>query len=224
MKELIFKPRASQMYRLLTKAQSKSEPIGKTCKEYLNEWYLEKVYGIKKEIQSKYLEKGISCEELSINLMSIRFNEIFEKNDVWFENDFVSGTPDVIKDGIVYDLKTSWSALTFPFFDEEPDKKYFYQLQTYLWLADLQEARLVYCLINTPEHLIQDEIRRFCWDNNIMDCPEEIEKEIFKNHNFDMIPIDKRIKVFEIKRNDEVIEEMKAKIITCREFINLNFK
>lgn len=220
MENIIFKPRSSQMYRVMTKAQTKSDLIGKTCKEYLNEYILEKVYGIKKEIQSKYLDKGISCEELSINLMSVYFDDIFEKNDVWFENNFITGTPDVIKDDTVYDLKTSWSAITFPFFDIEPDKKYFYQAQCYLWLTGLDKFKLVYCLINTPDHLVNDEIRRFCWENNIMDCPDEIEREIRLNHNFDRIPLDKRIKIFEIEKDPEIIKEMEAKILICRDFIN----
>ena len=36
----------------------------------IQEWFLEKKYGISKEISSKYLDKGISCEEQSIALIT----------------------------------------------------------------------------------------------------------------------------------------------------------
>ena len=219
---LIFKPRSSQLFKVMTKPKNKTDLISKTCQEYLQEYYLEKKYGIKKEIQSRYIDKGNECEELSINLMSIYFNDVFEKNDVFFENDFITGTPDVIKDNIVYDVKTSWSALTFPFFETEPPKQYYYQAQSYLWLSNLSDFKLCYCLINTPEDIIQDEIRRFCWKNNIIDCPSEIESEIRENHIMNKIPLEKRIKLFEIKRNDLVIEDIKKQIEVCRKYINLN--
>jgi len=216
---MIFKARSSQVYRLMTKPQKKDNILSKTTIAYLQEWFLEKKYGFKKEIESKYFTKGNECESLSINLASIYFNDVFQKNDEFFENDFITGTPDVIKDNIVYDVKTSWNITTFPFFEDEAPPEYMWQGQSYLWLTGLECFKLCYCLINTPDHLIQDEIRKYCWKNNIMDCPDELEQEIRNQHVYDNIPIEQRIKVIEIFRDNDKIKQIEEQVIKCREYL-----
>lgn len=206
----------------MTSPQKKSDQISKTCLQYLKEWYLKDKYDISTEIKSKYLEKGIACEELSIALMSIIDDCVYTKNDEFFENEWLTGTPDIITDNEVIDIKTSWSIQTFPFGETDYDKAYMYQLMGYMDLTGKNVARLAYCLINTPEHLIQDEIRRFCWNNNILDCPAELEAEIRSNFVYDKIPVEQRVKIFEIRRDDSIISEIHQKVELCRNYINTN--
>ena len=52
-----FKCRASALGHLMTNARSKSETLSQTTKSYLQEWYKEQIYGVKKQIKSKYIEK-----------------------------------------------------------------------------------------------------------------------------------------------------------------------
>ena len=41
------------------------------------------------------------------------------KNEEHFNNDFLTGTPDVNTDSILLDVKSSYDATTFPFFAED---------------------------------------------------------------------------------------------------------
>jgi len=141
------------------------------------------------------------------------------KNDEHFTNDWVMGTPDVNTDDILLDVKSSWDATTFPFFATEiPTKDYFYQLQGYLWLTNKTKALLVYCLVNTPLDMVQDEIRRAHWNANLLEESLDLIDEVQKRHNFDHIPDNRRVKVFEVERDDEVIEQIKERVELCREY------
>lgn len=220
----MFKCRCSSIGKILTEPQKKSDKLSKTCIAYLKEWYLENKYGIKNEITSKYLEKGISCEAESITLIGIIDDTIYHKNDEFFVNNYITGTPDIITDLEVIDVKTSWSIKTFPFADTDYDKAYFWQLQGYMALTGKKTSRLVYCLINTPDHLINDEIRRFCWNNNIIDIDEDVENEIRSSFIYDQIPLENRIKIFQINRDEEAIDSIYKRVIECREYLsNFNF-
>ncbi len=69
--------------------------------------------------------------------------------------------------GGILDIKCSYEAHTFPFFEDEiPTKDYYYQLQGYMWLTGKDEALLCYCLIDTPLQIVRDEIRREHWRRN----------------------------------------------------------
>ena len=88
------------------------------AKSYIKELYMYNEYGIRKEINSKYLDNGNEVEDLSIELAGIYLGfDNLAKNEEHFENDYVHGTPDVLNDEVLVDVKSSWAAATFPFFD-----------------------------------------------------------------------------------------------------------
>src|SRR5690606_5805153 len=66
----LWKPRASQLGRIMTGSRDKTDPLGETCKAYLMEAYIEEVFGREKEISNKYFEKGLAQEEDGITLYS----------------------------------------------------------------------------------------------------------------------------------------------------------
>lgn len=131
----------------------------------------------KKDIGSKYTEKGIVVEEKSITLYSDVTNTLFIKNENNFSNDFVIGTPDMVKSKVI-DIKSSWSFDTFPLYDEKtPSIDYEYQLLTYMWLTGVKEAELAYCLVDTPYKIINDELRRLDWKYDVFDGYGDIRDE-----------------------------------------------
>ena len=154
-----FKIRASASGKLMTKPRSKSEVLSKTTITYLQEWAKQEVYGVRKYISSKYLDKGNAVEDEAINYAAQELGWLFaSKNDEYFEDDFFCGTPDVILEDTIIDIKSSWDCFTFPLFEEDiPNKDYFYQLQVYMHLTGKRKAELVYCLMNTPNELEYDE-------------------------------------------------------------------
>ncbi len=216
------KIRASQLGRIMTSPRSKSETLSQTTKTYLQELLLEEMYGIKKEINSRYLDKGNLVEDESIALADevLDLGFVF-KNDEYFSNDYIKGTPDVITSTFVLDVKSSWTGATFPFFEEEiPNNDYYYQIMGYLWLTGRKNGILAYCLIDTPEDIVLDEIRRTAWAKKELEISEATESEVRKQHEFSHIPKKNRVKAFLIDYDDNVIEAMKTRIEECRVYYN----
>lgn len=193
-----FKIRASASGKIMTNARSKSELISETTKTYVKEWLIEKIYGIRKEIKSKYLTKGLKLEDTAIDKAIEWLDLPFTlKNEKFFEDDFFCGTPDLIVDNVVYDIKCSWDAFTFPLFENEiPNKDYFYQLQVYMHLTGCKKAVLTYVLLNTPEELTYED-----------------------KHNYDNMDKKYRIKTFEIDYSEEVIADLQQRVTNIREYL-----
>jgi len=194
-----FKARASSSGKLMTKPRSKSEVLSKTTKSYLEEWVKEQIYGVRKNIQSKYLTKGNQVEDDAIIYASQELGWLFAaKNDEYFEDEYFCGTPDVILDDRIIDIKSSWDCFTFPlFFNVIPNEDYRYQLQTYMHLTGKKKAQLVYVLMNTPEELTFED-----------------------SHDYSEINSKYRIKIFDIDYDEEVIYELQHKVIESREYID----
>ena len=210
----------------LEKKEKESGGISATAKEYLRKWWIEEKYQRVEEIDSKYLLKGREKEEEAISLLQEYFLKngkeiLLRKNEEKFENDFLTGTPDLILPDCVIDTKCSWGIFTFPFWDTEVENKaYYYQLQGYMALTGLHSAKLAYCLVNTPEMLVQDEIYRASFK---FDTSGELEEQIKRNHNFDMkpkVPPEERIKIFDIPRDDNAIAAIYEKVEACRDFLS----
>jgi len=191
------------------------------AKSYVKELYMYHEYGVRQEINSKYIDKGNEVEDLSIELAGVYLDQddLF-KNDEYFENDFICGTPDVLTDNVLVDVKSSWSAATFPFFDTElKNSTYEWQMKAYMWLTGKTESWLVYCLVPTPNDLILDEMRRVSWKKGELgDVSIETEVEVLKYFDISNIPTEKRVKAFNVKLLPEDLVLMKEKIILARKY------
>lgn len=214
------KIRSSSIGKIMTNPKTKGETLSQTTKTYLQELAVQEVYGIRKEFSSRYTDKGNEVEELSIALCNDVLNLGFiYKNEENFSNDWITGTPDVNTNEILLDVKSSWDATTFPFFDTElKNKDYFYQLHGYMWLTGKTEALLCYCLIDTPLQIVEDEIRREHWKASLIEESLDLRAFVQSKHTFGHIPKEKRLKVFKIAKDDNVIEDIKTRIEQCREY------
>jgi len=188
----IFKIRASASGKLMTAPRNKTEVLSETTKSYLKEWLISKKFGYENIITSKYTERGTISEDFAIDFAIQVLDLPFAiKNEKTFEDDYFCGTPDLIVDGIVYDIKCSWSCFTFPIFDKEiPNKDYFYQLQVYMYLTGCKKAVLTYVLLD---------------NENI-------------GHEYD-VDNKERIKTFEIDFDEKIIETLKTKVLQSREYL-----
>jgi hypothetical protein len=205
---------------LIKKKNAKPE-LSEGAKTYLKELYKDIIFGRSKDIQSKYLSKGIAVEDENIN----QYNEVngtfLIKNSERFENDFFTGEPDVIED-ILFEFKSSWDYSTFPLFEEEvPNEDYEDQIQCYLDLLKLPKAKLIYGLVDTPDDLIIDEKRKMAWKLGAIDgLPEDLDQEITNNMTYADIPKAARIKEFEIYKDEKRLELIKNMIKQAREYLN----
>ena len=206
-----FKIRCSQIGKIMTNPRSKSETLSQTTKSYIEKVRKEEIYKRKEEIVSKYMDKGILMEEEAIEFAGKVLGWKGVKNEVLFEDTHLIGTPDVILDMIV-DIKCSWSFLTFPLFEKEPNKDYWWQLQGYMALTKREKAQLVYCLMDMPEELLEREIAR----SRGMDSGEA--EEIVRFHTYSDLPDKLRIKKFDIEYDPEAIESVRSRVEECREY------
>jgi len=216
------KIRCSAIGKIMTNPKTKGESLSQTTKTYLQELAVEEIYGIRKEFSSRYTDKGNEVEELSIalcnNVLDLGF---IYKNEEHYSNDWITGTPDVNTDEILLDVKSSYDATTFPFFDTElTNKMYFYQMQSYMWLTGKNEALLCYCLIDTPLQIVEDEIRREHWKASLIEESLDLRAFVQSKHTFGHIPKEKRVKTFKIAKDDAIIENIKTRIEECREYYN----
>lgn len=194
--------------------------LSQTPKTYIQEIAVLDKYGIKKDFHSRYVAKGLEVEDEAIQLAGEVLDWNFvTKNEENFQNDFITGTPDIIHGDLLADVKSSYDITTFPFFAEEvPDSDYIWQLQSYMWLTGTEQAELCYVLVNTPEMIVQDEIRRESWNRKEIEVSDECEEYVRSKHNFDHVPMEKRVKRFIIKRDEEKINHIKESVLMCREY------
>lgn len=220
MKDL--KIRCSAIGKIMSNPRSKGELLSATTKMYIKELVLENKYGIKKEINSRYLDKGNQVEDMAIELAeeALELGFVF-KNELYFENDYLTGTPDIITDTLIIDVKSSWNGTTFPMFEDElPNKDYYWQMQGYMDLTGKHNAIVAYCLVDTPEDIVLDEIRRVAWAKKELEPSEETEADVRSQHEFSHIPKDKRVKAFLVEKDEHAIWQIKERVEQCREYYN----
>ena len=212
--------RCSQLGKIMTPPRAKKDLLSKTATDYLDEIIIAHKYGREKDIMNKYMQKGLMMEDASITLLSEVTEKFYGKNEQFYENEYIQGTPDVVDD-VVIDVKTSWDIFTFS--SAEVTRPYYWQLMGYMWLTGIHKAKLAYCLVNAPEELITDELRRLSWKMMMIDTqhPLYIEAEEKVRHSmvFDDIPAKERVKVFDVEYDVEDVEKLKEKIDICREYV-----
>lgn len=217
--------RCSALGKIMTNGRKK-DTLSETCKTYIKELYLENELGIKKDFWSRYTDKGTRVEKEGIELA----NKVLEWNlpfstihgeQKYHENEWINGHTDVCTDDLLADVKCSWNASTFPFFDEKIDKNYMWQLMGYMMLTGHKQANLTYCLVNTPEDMVLDEIRREHWKQNAFwqgDEDPEIVEYVRSQHNFERLPDEIRVKNYVIEKDAILIQAIKDRVEECREY------
>ena len=182
----------------MTSSRSKGDVLSKTAKSYLEQLAKEELLGVRTEFSSKYTDKGNIVEDDAIALVE-KVNEwdFLYKNEEHFSNDYVTGTPDVLTEDVLLDVKSSWNVDTFPMFDKElKNKDYYYQLQAYMWLTGHTESYLCYCLVDTPKFIIKAEVRK-------LHKPRYSDiKAIILKHKFNADTEERRVKTFKVEFDD----------------------
>lgn len=215
-----FKIRASACGQIMTNDRS-GKQMGKTAQTYCETWLKEQLYNRRKEFSNKYTQKGLIVEDNSLDFIADQLGfGMLIKNEQYFENEFMTGTPDVILKDLVIDAKNSWNFDTFPLFETEIDKGYFYQAQVYMELTGRDKFKLIYVLSDTPEHLIVSEVRRYVYQNGIDEIDTEIYESFKEKMTYSDVPDKLKIKVYDIEKDETVIEAIKQRVIECRKYID----
>ena len=221
-----FKIRCSKIGSIMSEPKSKKDKeagiLSKTSQSYCQEWIKEQIYFRKKEFTSKYTDKGNIMEYNSIDFVAdyLGFGMLL-KNEILFDNDIMTGTPDVITKDLIIDVKNSWDCFTFPFFAKIiPDISYYYQLQGYMNLTRKNKAKLIYILSNTPDHLIDREAYYWAKNNGYEEVDNDIIEMFYNKMTYDKIDNKYKIKVFDIERNQDVINKINSQVKKCQDYID----
>lgn len=156
MREILI--RCSSLGKIMTEPKTKTEGILSVgAKTYIRELAQQEILGVDFEFSSKETQKGIEVEDESIALLNRVRGLSLVKNTERKSNGLITGECDLYdaerKRG--HDLKSSWSAKTFPGWVVDcEDKLYEWQMRGYMLLWDADEWEVNYALVDTPERLI----------------------------------------------------------------------
>lgn len=218
MKPLPLKIRASAAGKIMGKPKS-GTGLSETAKSYLIELWIEKQLGRYQDFSNKYTEKGIAVEEASITLYSEVKGVFYRKNEKYYATDEIHGTPDIVKPDRVIDTKSSWSIFTY--LKSKLTIEYEWQLRIYMALTGLKEATLAYCLVDTPDYLIEREARSIVYKAEPGTCTiDEVYADLKKQMTYSDIPAELRVREFHLTHSDEKMEEFYAKKKLADEFYN----
>lgn len=211
----------------------KTKAITKTIEGEYRRHFSEWMTGKKAKINSRYFDKGIACEPQAISLLQeclyppSKGHGLISRKKVRKENGYVTGEHDAIVDGIVWDIKNAYSDLTF--MNAHMTDQYEYQLQCYMWLNDLEDAALFYALIDTPEFLIDRDLKRDLWDESKSWIAGDEFDENYINYCESYRRICRyseykepweRFKIFRTKRDENKIDIIKESVLIARENLN----
>lgn len=142
----------------MTEPRTKSEGVLSVgARTYIRELAQQEILGVDFEFSSKETQKGIEVEDESIALLNRVRGLSLSKNKERKSNGLISGECDLydVERKRGHDLKSSWSAKTFPGWVVDcEDKLYEWQMRGYMWLWDADEWEVNYALVDTPERLI----------------------------------------------------------------------
>lgn len=195
--------RCSSLGKIMTNPKTKSEGILSVgAKTYIRELAMQEIFGIDFSFSSKETEKGIEVEEESIAMLNRVRGLNLTKNTERKSNGFLTGECDLFDESARkgYDIKSSWSAKTFPGWVADcEDKGYEWQMRGYMMLWNADEWEVVYALCDTPERLIG--------------------LEPLQMHIVSHIPEHQRITGWTIKRDFEIERQIIERVNAAREYM-----
>ncbi len=191
-----WKIRASKIGLLMGEPKKKTEVLSETAKSFLIELYT----GYTEFETSKYTLKGNLTEHKIISMIDVVFNcnGNLTKNSSFYENEFFTGTPDVLYNDIVFDAKSSWSINTLHKHALKGEEEiYKYQLLAYMDLLGYNQGGYVFRgLVNTPPEC--NKGKEIIWED---------------------IPLNQRHICFKVEYCKYTIDRMKLQVERARDFL-----
>lgn len=187
--------------------KSKDVVLSDTCIAYLLEayaWETERMCSITKEMDVEYFERGRKTEPESIELLSFVDNLPYLKNEDRYENDFLSGIPDVLQiteeftASAVRDIKSTRDYPTFLYkMHKGLDAGNAEQLQGYGDILQCGDLGVSFTLPTMPESIRNGYKMKLAYKMNAaIDQDPEFEKawaNLERSMIFDSIPKTKRV-------------------------------
>lgn len=153
------------------------------------------------ELDYYTLEKGIRCENESIELYNEVHDTFYIKNVERITSGLLTGECDLLdtKESLVIDIKTAYSKKTYQL-RLKMSKLYEWQLRAYMHLYDVSQAELAYCLVDTPEDLISQKDHEH-W------------------HIMSDVPLKYRVSTLRIERDLEKEQQLLNRLALCSQYV-----
>jgi len=203
--------------------------LSDTAKRYIEQMWLMNKKGFYKQLDNRYVQKGLFGEDTAIGLISQVEDSFYVKNTERVTKGNITGECDInVKKNsikIIKDAKNSWDPSTFMAGDLNP--MYEWQGRTYLYLYDADEFHLHYTLTDCPDHLYENEVWKLKNKYNIIDIEDESVKPLFDQLRRNLIFSDnpaytpeERVKTFKITRCPIKEQALLDKIQPAIEYYN----
>lgn len=197
--------RCSALKLAMTEARAKNAGLSETATKVVEDEIRTLYFGVREKISNKAMQKGIDCEQVSIDLLNnveFRLSNPYVKNSERKSNQWITGEYDIYdaESRTIRDIKTSWSIATYPLFADNAND-YEWQMRGYMMLWDCDTAIVDYCLVDTPEHLIGYEQREL--------------------HIVSHIDPEKRVKSFVFERDEQKEQRIKERCEQLQEYFLL---
>lgn len=194
--------------------------FGATALSYIRDVWLRREYGYDEPVVTNEMLKGLMCESAAIGVVTRQVDGPFRtKNEQQWENDWFTGTPDIVLDDAIEDVKCSYTLKTFCDV-QHPSALYIAQGQVYLDLTGRDTFRLCHVLLPTPPEIVLEEQKRFYF---LFNCDEEnphyldAVNKIEAMHDVSGIWEELRIKVFEFHREEMYLARLRKRVELARE-------
>lgn len=222
-KPLSFTTAMAQQHAALIEKKKAPFQLSETAKRFVEQVWLMRKYGFRKEVITKEMLKGQLCEQDSMALVSkVRKIKAFRsKNKQRFSNAYFDGCPDVVLNdfSLIEDIKTSWDIETY-LKAQTPPELYKAQGQVYMDLTGCRKFHLHYCLVDTPNELLIREDKSLWHKLGGDESPvyQQASEQLYKNHFYSNIPAKLRVKTFEYEYDPEYIGELKFRAEAAIEY------
>lgn len=179
-----------------------SRGLSKGAQTALTQYAKEMLYGYHKVVTSKEMDKGIQCEQDSIDLLNMVYMTRYTKHEGRVADEILTGECDILVPKVrTRDIKTAWNLDTFPVISTDcHDAMYEWQGRAYMHLYDTLEHTVDFCLVSTPDDLIPR------WE------PVEL-------HKVDHIHPAMRVTSITYKRDAKLEDKMIRKCKTAQQFL-----
>lgn len=226
--------------RLLQKDKdSQNVVLGDTCIQYLLEaysWETEGMCSVTKEMNVEYFERGKKTEPESIRLLTEVDKKQYIKNEFRFENEFLSGIPDVLSlpEGIelpqepesIKDIKSTQDYPTFLYkIHKGVDPGNAEQLQGYGDILNCKDLAVVFTLPTMPESIRNGYKMRLAYkmDEVSTESPKFLKAwaELERSMVFDHMPASRRVYKIPIAPFTQIEQQaVYERVKHCREWLN----
>lgn len=182
-------------------APLKEKSLSAGAKTELKTMAKEFLFGYHKTVETKFMDKGLACEDKAIALLNHLWFKNYKKNTVRVKDEFLTGECDIDDEDGTIDTKVSWDLSTFPALSEDAhDAMYMWQGVAYMRLFKRPRHTVAFVMLDTPDDLLKP------WD----------QIELHKME--DRIPLHMRVTTITYERDMALEEKMINKLAVCRDF------